>query len=257
MNALRVDDDYFADGITAEVIDALAAERTRIAQDLHDTVLQGLLSVSLQLAVTNTRLSDSEPTKPQYNNILTLMRRIVEESRNAVRGLHKLTAKADTLEQAFAQIPQDLGGAAQTDLRLTVEGKTRALKPLVRDELYLIGREALANAFRHSRAPQIEAVIQYSNDRLRIAIKDNGAGIDPAILEHGRPGHFGLSGMRERAERIGAELNVASALNAGTEIEIFVPGSIAYGFPTQARSMQWSRGMQARENTGSGLELQR
>lgn len=229
-------------------------ERTRIAQDLHDTVLQGLLSVSLQLAVTNTKLAESEPTKPQYDRILTLVRQIVEESRNAVRGLRKLTAKANTLEQALAQIPQDLGGAVHTDLRLTVEGETRTLKPLVREELYLIGREALANAFRHSHASQIEAVIQYAREGVRIAIRDNGLGIDSAILERGRSGHFGLSGMRERAERIDAKLNMSSAPNAGTEIEVFVPGSTAYASSIPPRSIQRRRSIRARGKAESGID---
>lgn len=174
-----------------------------------------------------------------------------------MRGLRKLMAKANTLEQAFAQIPQDLAGAAHTDLNLTVEGDTRALKPLVREELYLMGREALANAFRHSRASHIEAVVQYGKEGLRVAIRDDGLGIDAAILETGRSGHFGLSGMRERAERIAAELNVCSALNAGTMIEIFVPGTIAYEFTAQPRSMEWLNRIYGRGKAGSGVDLPR
>lgn len=233
------------------------AERTRIAQDLHDTVLQGLLSVSMQLAVANTQLAEAEPIKPRYVNILGLVRQIVDESRNAVRGLRKLTAKDNTLEQAFAQIPQDLAGVVHTDLRLTVEGETRTLKALVREELYLMGREALANAFRHSRASHIEAVIQYAKDALRIAIRDNGVGIDPVLLESGRAGHFGLSGMRERAERIGAKLTASSALNAGTVIDIFVPGAIAYSTAAEPRSMQWLKEIYKRRKAQSAVNKRR
>src|SRR5262249_31319735 len=155
---------------------------------------------------------------------------------NAVRGLRKLTAKSNTLEQAFAHIPNDLAGYVQTDLRLTVEGTTHALRPLVQEEVYLIGREALANAYRHSRASQVEAVIQYEEEGLHVAIRDNGIGIDSAILEAGRSGHFGLSGMRERAERLGAEFDVSSAVNSGTEIQIFIPGAIAYQNPVRPHS---------------------
>jgi signal transduction histidine kinase len=216
-------------------------ERTRIAQDLHDTLLQGLLSVSLQLAVANGKLADSEPVKPQYMHILGLLRQVVEESRAAVRGLKKLTAEADTLEQAIAHIAQDLSGDGQAELRLTVEGTTRTIRSLVREELYLIAREALANAWRYSRASDIEAVIQYAQDLLRVAIRDNGVGIDPVIMETGRSGHYGLSGMRERAELIGAEFSLSSALNAGTEIEILVPGRIAYEFPAQPSALDWLR----------------
>ncbi len=214
-------------------------ERTRIAQDLHDTVLQGLLSVSLQLAVTNGKLAESEPTKPQYARILSLLREIVEQSRNAVRGLRNLTAESNTLEKAVAHIPQDLAGDAQTELQLTVEGSTRPLQPFVQEEVHLVCREALANAYRHSRASQVEAVIQYQEAGLHVVIRDNGVGIDAEIMEAGRSGHYGLSGMRERAERLGAEFNVSSALNSGTEIELFVPGTIAYLFPARARSLAW------------------
>lgn len=215
------------------------AERTRIAQDLHDTVLQGLLSASLQLAVANENFAHSEPAKARYANILGLLRQVVEESRTAVRGLRKLTAEAVSLEQAFAQIPDSLAPHVQTDLRLTVEGATRAIQPLIREEVYLVGREALANAFRHSRASQVEAVIQYEKEGLRVAVRDNGVGIDPAIIDSGRSNHYGLSGMRERVDRIGGEFSVSSAINAGTEIEIFVPGKIAYGAIARSRAGAW------------------
>ena len=223
-------------------------ERTRIAQDLHDTLLQGLLSVSLQLAIANGKLADSEPLKSQYINILSVLRQVVDESRSAVRGLRKLTAEAETLEQVIAQIPQDLAGEGGTDLLLTVEGRARTIRPLVRDELYLIIREALANAWRHARASHIEAVVQYAENLLRVAVRDNGVGIDPAVMQGGRSGHYGLSGMRERAERIGAELNLSSALNAGTEMEVLVPGKIAYELPVQPGPFGWLRRLYARGN---------
>jgi ligand-binding sensor domain-containing protein/signal transduction histidine kinase len=228
------------------------AERTRIAQDLHDTVLQGLLSISLQLAITNGKLADSEPAKPHYVKILALLRQVVEESRNAVRGLRRLTADNNTLEQAISLIPQDLTGDTQTDLRLTVEGSTRSVRRLIREELYLMAREAFSNAWRHSGASQIEAVIQYAENVLRVGIRDDGMGIDPTIIDSGRSGHYGLSGMRERAERIGAELNVSSALNAGTEIEILVPGRTAYESASQRNSLGWLESFYARTRDGSG-----
>jgi signal transduction histidine kinase/ligand-binding sensor domain-containing protein len=225
-------------------------ERTRIAQDLHDTVLQGLLSVSLQLAVANQKLPESEPTKSHYAIILGLLRQLVEESRNSVRGLRKMNVESNTLEQALAHIPQDLAGYAQADLGLTVEGSTRTITPFVQEELYLIVREALANAYRHSRATKVEAVIQYEKEGLHVAIRDNGVGIDSAILESGRADHYGLSGMRERAKRIGAKFSVFSAVNSGTEIEIFVPATAAYLFPTQPYSMRLLKKLQSRRRAG-------
>jgi signal transduction histidine kinase len=112
---------------------------------------------------------------------------------------------------------------------LVVEGPARDLHPIVRDEIYRIAREALRNAFSHARAHHIEAEITYSERMFRLRIRDDGQGIAPATLEKGRPGHYGLPGMRERAGQIGAKLNIWSADRAGTEIELSIAGSIAYG----------------------------
>ena len=99
---------------------------------------------------------------------------------------------------------------------------------MLRDEVYRIGREALVNAFRHSRAKSIEIELEYAASRLRVLVRDNGCGIDPQTLQSGREGHWGLPGMRERAERIGAKLHVWSSPAAGTEVELFVPSHVAF-----------------------------
>jgi signal transduction histidine kinase len=122
-----------------------------------------------------------------------------------------------------------------------VEGPPRELHPIPRDEIYRITREALRNAFSHSRARQIEAEITYDPRRLRLRIRDDGRGIDPAILEAGRSGHYGLPGMRERATQIGAKLNIWSGVGTGTEIELSIPGSIAYGASPGRSRFRWFR----------------
>jgi signal transduction histidine kinase len=109
--------------------------------------------------------------------------------------------------------------------------------PVLGDEVYRIGREALVNAFRHSHAKNIEVELEYTAARLRVLVRDDGCGIDPQVLKSGREGHWGLVGMRERAKQIGARLSVWSRPTAGTEIEISVPGSIA--FPNASRN--WLR----------------
>src|SRR5262249_1084704 len=123
--------------------------------------------------------------------------------------------------------------------RVMVQGLVRPLHPLIHDEVYRIGREALANAFRHSHATGIEVELEYANQQLRVLVRDNGCGIDPQVLRSGRDGHWGLSGMRERAERVGARLKLWSRLAGGTEVEISVPGEVAYRHHGSPRGLRW------------------
>ena len=204
------------------------AERTRIAQDLHDTLLQGLVSASMQLHVANNLLPDDAPAKPMVGRVMQLMGQVIDEGRDAVRGLRSTSGNANDLETAFSQAGQEFGNDQVKDCRVIVEGTPRQLHPIIRDEAYRIGREALANAFRHSRANKIEIELEYSTKQLRILVRDDGAGIDPEVLHSGRDGHWGLAGMRERAESIGARLKVWSRTNAGTEVELLIPGDVAF-----------------------------
>ena len=102
------------------------------------------------------------------------------------------------------------------------------MRPLIRDEVYLIAREAVLNAFRHSHAKSILVEIDYLSRNLRVLVRDNGCGIDAHVLKTGREGHWGLAGMRERAEKIGAKFQVLSRINAGTEIQLGIPGKLAF-----------------------------
>ena len=204
------------------------SERTRIAQDLHDTVLQGITSAAMQLHVVVNQLPANSPVMLRLSRVLELMRHIMQEGRNAVRGLRSSNSDSDDLGQAFSRIPQDLGIEVQIDFRVIVLGSARKLRPLIRDEVYHIGRELLVNAFRHSRASYIEVELDYAPKRFGIVVRDNGCGIDPQVLHAGREGHWGLPGMRERAERVGARLRVWSRVAAGTEVALSIPSSIAF-----------------------------
>jgi signal transduction histidine kinase len=155
----------------------------------------------------------------------------IAEGRNAVQDLRSSATTTNDLAQAVRALGDELAGEEGAAFRLVVEGPARELHPIVRDEIYRITREALRNAFNHARARQIEAEITYGERLLRVRIRDDGQGIAPVILEEGRPGHYGLPGMRERATQIGAKLSIWSAVRAGTEIELSIAGSIAYGIP--------------------------
>ena len=203
------------------------AERTRIAQDLHDTLLQGLVSASMQLHVANDYVAADSPAKPMVARVMQLMTQVIDEGRDAVRGLRSTSDNTDDLETAFSQIGQQFGNGEVKDYRVIVEGKPVQLHPIIRDEAYRIGREALVNAFHHSQANKIEVELEYSKN-LRVVVRDDGAGIDQQVLESGKDGHWGLAGMRERAENIGARLKVFSRVNSGTEIELLIPGHIAF-----------------------------
>src|SRR5229473_229902 len=215
------------------------AERTRIAQELHDTLLQGFLSASMQLHVADDHLAADSPAKPFVGRVLELMGHVIEEGRNAVQGLRLPNRHSEDLEQAFARIQQELDVAGGTCFRVVAEGVARPLRPMVREEVYRIGREALANAFHHSRARDVEVELEYAPTYLRLLVRDNGSGIDPQVVRAGREGHWGLSVMRERAERIGARFRVLSGASSGTEIELSIPGHIAFKFPSSERRWGW------------------
>lgn len=204
------------------------AERTRIAQELHDTLLQGFMSASMQLHVAADVLPPDSPAKPSLQHVLTLMGRVIDEGRNAVRGLRSASTAPHDLEQAFSGIHEELAVGTETAYRVITGGKARPLNPITRDEVYRIGREALLNAFRHSGARSIEVELAYASRELRMLVRDDGCGIDPGIVQSGADGHWGLTGMRERADRIGASFKVRSRAAAGTEVELIVPGRVAF-----------------------------
>jgi signal transduction histidine kinase len=153
---------------------------------------------------------------------------VIDEGRNAVRGLRSTNPGPYDLEQALSGVQQELGLGTGTGFRVIVEGQPRPLNPIVRDEVYRIGREALVNAFRHAQATSVEVELEYAARHMRMLIRDDGVGIEAEVLKSGTDGHWGLSGMRERAERIGARFKVFSRAAAGTEVELVIPGHIAW-----------------------------
>lgn len=228
------------------------AERTRIAQELHDTLLQGVISASMQLHVAAESLPADSPAKSQLGHVQRLMGQVIEEGRNAVRGLRSVGD--DSLEHALSRVGREFAPGDRAGFRVVVEGRPKALRPAVRDEVYRICHEALVNAFRHARAKSIEVEVGYLASGLCVLVSDDGVGIDPEVLRSGREGHWGLSGMRERAERIEARLTVRSRAAAGTEVELTVPGRVAFHNQATPFRRKWFARLYPRKAEGQTLE---
>lgn len=163
------------------------------------------------------------------SSVLERADNVLDEGRDRVQGLRSTALPVDDLPRALAEAGAGLAGTPGPDFRIAVNGTPHALDPLVRDEIFGIAREALANAFHHAKAEAIAVELDYAVEALRLRIRDDGCGIDPEILVAGsRPGHWGLSGMRERAARIGAALEFRSGAASGTEVELRVPARVAY-----------------------------
>jgi len=176
----------------------------------------------------------------------------ITQARDAVQDLRSTCVLTNDLAKAVEALGDELAVQPNAEtgqgpsFSVEVDGAVQHLPPIARDEIYGIAREAVRNAFHHARARRIEVEFRYEPQQLRVRVRDDGIGIDPAVLGHeGRPGHWGMTGMRERAKSVGAHLEVWSQHHAGTEIELTVPASVAYGsharrrfrlFPTKVRT---------------------
>lgn len=203
-------------------------ERTRIARELHDTLLQTCLGTMLQLAAAAESLPADCQVKSKFDQILQLMEQGVEEGRKAIQCLRSPGFGPLDLVAALSEVGQGSWAQPGVDFRATIVGQQQPLRSTIQQEIYSIGREALVNAFCHSRAKRIDLEIGYSDRNLTIWIRDNGCGMDPQVLETGRKGHWGVTGMRERAARIGGQLKISTGPNAGTEIELSVSSDVAF-----------------------------
>jgi signal transduction histidine kinase len=218
-------------------------ERMRIARDLHDTLLQSFQGLMLRFQAVDDMLpARPSEAKEALEGALDRADQAISEGRDAIADMrtpmlasHDLTKSMTTL---MTHLTEELAisNSRSVTFRVLVEGAPRTVRPTLQDEIYRIARESLRNAFRHAQARHIETEITYG-ESLRVRFRDDGKGIDPSVLEHGgRSGHWGLPGMRERAKHIGAQLKVWSEHGAGTEIELSIPGSLAYeGFRARSR----------------------
>jgi signal transduction histidine kinase/ligand-binding sensor domain-containing protein len=213
-------------------LDERVHERTRIARELHDTLLQSFQGLMLRFQSARDLL----PARPAdaleaLDGALDRADQAIVEGRDAIQNLRSSTTVNNELPQVIASLAEELTNGPEkgsATFRMSVEGTPRDLHPIVRDDIHRIAREALRNAFRHAQASHIEAEVTYGARELRVRIRDDGQGIDPQHLTAGRARHWGLTNMRERAQQIGSELSLWSEVGAGTELELRVPDSVAY-----------------------------
>ena len=231
---------FFAWAITRRIVELRleerANERTRIARELHDNLLQSLHGLMFEFQAARN-MFEKRPVDAlrALDNALIGTEQAIIESQDAIADLRSAAAADDDLARLIELTGENLAAARSEEhdsptFGLTIEGRQRALTPDIRDEIYRIAREVLRNAFRHAQARRVEAEILFDDDQLRLRVRDDGKGMDPRVLEEGRrPGHWGLPGVRERAQQIGAKLDVWSEAGAGTEVQLKVIASIAYG----------------------------
>ena len=214
-------------------LDERLGERTRIARELHDSLLQGFQGLVAHLMAIRNMLPDQTDAANAVERVMDRTDEVLAEGRKAVQDLRSSEHMSQPLEDALQSLGAALtSGEVASDgpaFRMVVEGKTRHVDPIVRDEVYGIAREALRNVIQHARARRVEVDLTFDAQQLRLRIRDDGVGIDPLVLKAGRrAGHWGLAGMRERAERIGGTLTVWSEHGAGTEIDLIVAAQVAY-----------------------------
>ena len=215
-------------------LEARVSERTRIARELHDTLLQSFQGLLLRFQ-SASKILPARPVeaKQRLDSALDQAAQAITEGRDAVQGLRSSAFETNDLANGItaiaAELTSDSSGIDSPAINVEVQGAPRNLNPVVRDEAYRIAGEALRNAFRHAQARRITVEIRYDKRHFHLAVRDDGTGIDDEAIRQQPVGHFGLHGMRERAEIVGGRLEVWSKRDTGTAVELSIPGAVAYG----------------------------
>ena len=214
-------------------------ERTRIARDLHDTLLQSFQALLPRLQAAIYKLpANPVDARKTLEETVDMAAEAITEGRDAVQGLRMSTVEKNDLAVAIRTVGEELASAetnqSSPNFKVVVEGTSRNLHPILRDEVYRLAAEGLRNAFRHAAAQNVEVEIRYDEKYFRLRVRDDGKGIGPEVLRgDGREGHYGLHGMKERAKLVGGKLTIWSEVDGGTEIELIISASRAYGKPTR------------------------
>ena len=215
-------------------LEVRVAERTRIARELHDTLLQSFQGLLLGFQAVFQLLPERPmEAKTKLGSAIEQAAKAITEGRDAVQGLRDSVVEGNDLAPAISTLGEELATHSNGErpaFRVAVDGESRDLHPILRDEIYRIAAEALRNAFQHAQARRVEVEIRYEDEQFLMRVRDDGKGMDAAVLSgEGSKGHFGLPGMQERATLMGAELTMWSEVDAGTAVELRIPASAAYG----------------------------
>ncbi len=193
-----------------------------MARELHDTFLQTLEGSKLVAEDALEKPSDAVHMRRAMEQLSDWLGQAVQEGRVALDSLRISTSQKNDLEEAFRRATEECRWVGLMEASFSVTGHAKEMHPVVCDELYRVGYEAIHNVCAHSKASRLEVELKYGHD-LVVRVKDNGIGVDPVILDHGKEGHFGLHGMRERVARIGGRLAIVSSASSGTEITVVFP----------------------------------
>ena len=224
--------------------DERRAERKRIARELHDTLLQGLQGILLEFEVLSSRLPEEE--RERASKIERKLRHIVVDGRNAINALRLPDDDDRDWMAAVLEMGERAASETQVDFMLKIKGDPWNLPLKVRVEVLAIVREGLRNAFEHSDARTIMVFVRYAKRAMKISIEDNGVGVDVKCLEfRQKEGHWGLAGMRERAEKLRGRLTIASQLSKGTVVSLVIPRCLVFMKPRflcmSGKGGRWSR----------------
>ena len=203
-------------------------ERTRIAQELHDSLIQDVMGISLQIEVTDELLPANFPAKEPLTRALGLCKSALDDGRRALNDLRAAPLGAAHLVKSFSQLVNEHTKDAGTEIDVIIEGRERPLNAVTGNDVLQVSRQAIANALQHAHARKIHVLLSYGERQLEIRVQDNGCGMSDENLNLRRPGHYGLAGMQERAERLGGSISIRSRVGEGTEVNLSVPAHLLY-----------------------------
>ena len=211
-----------------ERLDARLEERERIARELHDTLLQGFQGLMLRLQAVLKFLPSEDTPHQVLEQVLDRADQVLLDGRERVRDLRQSQMEGEDVAEAVGRYGEEFAQNGSTLFVMTVVGTPRPLDPAVFNEVVRIAREALFNCFQHAKASKVEAEVTYNKAGFSLRIADDGVGIDEMLVRKGRMGHWGLTGMRERARKVGGKVNIWTRPGKGTEIDLSIPAKFAF-----------------------------